>query len=191
LVTGHRCTKWLGVVEFEVVDRLVSSRFARFRVLDQPIFLRMTPKRRTWQILNLGASGDLRDIIDALRRVSADLRHDSAFTQAELEGYARWRKKQKSVLNVVQEGSIKTAKQLRWLKGRAALLLRLGGLAAVGAWASRAAESAVRRESLAQRADAMVAQVEQFVGWRRRAMFSALRGRRLKVAADVWGRRTA
>jgi hypothetical protein len=33
LVTGHGCTKWLGVVEFEVVDRLVSSRFARFRVL--------------------------------------------------------------------------------------------------------------------------------------------------------------
>jgi hypothetical protein len=172
--------EWLGA-ECAVVERMASSRFARSRRLVQPSFGRMTPNCWTCDNSNLGASGDLGDAIYAMRRVSADLRRDSAFTRVELKRYARWRVKQKSVLGVVQEGSSKTARQPRRLK-----VPRHEGRATV-----RAADSALRRESLAQRVDVMAALVERFVGWRRGLMLSGLRGRRLKLAADVCGRRTA
>jgi hypothetical protein len=168
--------EWLGA-ECAVVERTASSRFARFRRLAQPSFERMTPSRWTWQNPNLDESGDLRDAVDAMRRVSADVRRDSAFTRVELKRYARWRMKKKFAVGVTQDGSMKTATQPRRLE-----VPRHEG------WA---AESALRRESLAQRVDVMAARIERFLGWRRGLRLWGLRGRRLEVAADVCGRRTS
>jgi hypothetical protein len=135
----------------------------------------------------LEAIGVLEDTIDEMRKVSAELRRDSAFTQAELRRYERWRMKKKCE----QDGLSKDVQQSRRLKGRATPLRRLKGRASAGALASPAAESAVQRESLARRADAVAALVERFVAWRGRATKSGLSERSRRSAAALCGRQAA
>jgi anti-sigma factor RsiW len=133
---------------------------------------------------DLEAIGVLEDTIDEMRKESAELRRDSAFTQAELRRYERWRMKKKCE----QDG---LSKQSRRLKGRATPLRRLKGRASAGALASPAAESAVQRESLARRADAVAALVERFVAGRGRATKSGLSERSRRSAAALCGRQAA
>ena len=134
---------------------------------------------------DLGAIGVLKDTVDEMRKVSAELRRDSCFTQAELRSYARWRMKKKCA----QDG---LSQQPGRLKGRATPLPRLKERAVAGVSArDRAAKSAVQLESLAQRANAIAALVKRFVVWRCRVVHSGLSGRGRQSAAAECGQRTA
>jgi hypothetical protein len=139
---------------------------------------------------DLDAIGVLEDTIDEMRKVSAELRRDSGFTQAELRRYERWRRKKKKCGQ--EDVRSQCVNQSGRRKGRATLLRRLQGRAIAGALAGpAAAESAVQRESLARRADAVAALVERFVAWRGRATQSGLSERSRRSAAAVCGRQAA
>jgi hypothetical protein len=140
--------------------------------------------REDGTVFDLDAFGVLEDTIDEMRKMSAELRRDSGFTQAELRGYERWRMRKKCEQDVL----LKSRLQSRRLKGRATPQRQLKRRVNARALTSPAAESGVQREILARRADAVAALAERFVVGRGRATQSGLSERSRRSAAAVCGR---